>query len=238
MNDAPDTGPTRPHDDKIHSKADDDAWMRRFQAGDGDAFDVLFVRHAKRLYLTLFALLGRDDQAMELAAQTWRWVQRRRDTYSGKPTFRSWLLAQAMRLRREQARSQSVTASQPGEPRPVTDGASLLCALHDLPDSYREALVLHRYAELSFAEIAEVLGASEEAVQKRAQQGESLLVQAVGSLPDGALLPVEATALDRMARAVLPNRDSPKHPFRALSLLLSCVVLGLGLALLLVRLHR
>ena len=182
--------------------------------------------------------MGQEDQATEVASQTWCWVQRRRGTYRGKPAFRSWLFAQAMRLRREQARSQSVTASQPGEPRPVTDGASLLRALQDLPDSYREVLVLYRYAELSFAEIAEVLGASEEAVQKRAQQGESLLIQAVGSLPSPSLLPVDGTALDRMARAALPDRVPPKPAFRSLSLLLSCVVLGLGLALLLVRLHR
>jgi RNA polymerase sigma-70 factor (ECF subfamily) len=56
-------------------------------------------------------------------------------------------------------------------------------ALDQLPDSYREVIVLHRWQELSFAEIAKVLGSTEGAVKLRAHRGYLALRKALGVLP-------------------------------------------------------
>jgi len=216
----------------------DEALMRLYQAGDSDAFDRLFVRHARDLYLALCGLLGQEDPALDLSRQTWQQVHRRRHSFDGQQSFRSWLYAQAAQLRREQARAPSVTASQPGEPQPVTDTASLLRALHGLPASYREALVLHRYVGLSVLDIATALGASEQAVQQRVRQGEQLLLQTVGVVPSKALLTVAPETLDQIARSVLPVVCRSKPSALPVSWVLSGLVLGLGLVLLFVRLHR
>ncbi len=44
-------------------------------------------------------------------------------------------------------------------------------ALAKLPDSQREAIVLHRFEGFSFKEIAELLGVTETAVKVRAHRG-------------------------------------------------------------------
>ena len=216
----------------------DDALMRRYQDGDSDAFDQLFIRHARDLHIALCGLSGRQEAAAGLSIQTWQRVCRLRHAFDGTQPFRSWLFSHATYVRREQARPQSVTASQPGEPRPITDGASLLHALCALPDSYREVVVLQRYVGLTHAEIASVLGASEEAVLLRGRQGEQLLVQSHGEVPSKSLISVMPTTLDHIARSILPIVSQPRPSPVPLSLVLSCLVFGLGLVLLLVRLHR
>ena len=48
---------------------------------------------------------------------------------------------------------------------------SVQAALRLLPAAYREVIVLHRWHELSFPEIAEILGTTEGAVKVRAHRG-------------------------------------------------------------------
>lgn len=48
-------------------------------------------------------------------------------------------------------------------------------AMVALPDSYREAFVMHRFKELSYKEIAEVLDVSPQTVAYRIQQALKLL---------------------------------------------------------------
>ena len=48
-------------------------------------------------------------------------------------------------------------------------------AMAALPDSYREAFVMHRFKELSYKEIAEVLDVSPQTVAYRIQQALKLL---------------------------------------------------------------
>ena len=44
-------------------------------------------------------------------------------------------------------------------------------ALRALPHEYREVIVLHRWHELGFAEIASILGTTQGAVKARAHRG-------------------------------------------------------------------
>lgn len=209
----------------------DEELMRRYQQGDSDAFDALFVRHARVLYSALCCLLTDEDRAVTVASQAWQDVHRQRGSYRPAQSFRSFLFALAAQRRRAVEREQSVSASQPGEPRPVTDQASLLAALRSLPDSYREVLVLQRCVGLSIAEVATVLGATEAAVQKRAGAGEDQLAQSGVQLPALAGLPVNPSALDHIARAVLPSVEGAGRPAVPAALWLSGLLLCLGLLL-------
>jgi RNA polymerase sigma-70 factor (ECF subfamily) len=216
----------------------DEALMRLYQGGASDAFNRLFVRHTRDLYLVLCSLLGNTEPARELSSQTWRQVHRLRHSFDGKQPFRSWLFGLAVGLRRAQARAQSVTASQPGEIPAVTDSASLLQALRALPESYREVWVLHHYAGLRCPEIARALGASEQAVQQRFEQAERLLLASPAGVPSRALLAVAPATLDEIARAILPVVSQPRATTWPSSLVFSCLLFGIGLVLLFVRLHR
>lgn len=223
----------------------DEALMQRYRDGDSDALRALFRRHARQLQTFFLCTQKGAEQADELSQKTWLRLHHDRREYASGAPFLPWLYSFAVQLRRDSVRQEVVQASQPGASRSVTDGPSLLRALHDLPDSYREVVVLHRLVGLSYPQIAKALGATEPAVQQRAQQGYEQLAgsstqtdgdaetrgQAVFdlSLLDGV---VAATPLEQSAWALLPvvarelTPHSPPWPlFAAFVVLISVVAL-------------
>lgn len=168
--------------DENLQRASDEELMRRYQDGEVACLQLLFARHARRLTAFFWCMFGDLAQAAELSQRTWLQLHRNRKSFAKSPAaqppaatgaerFVTWLYGQAVQLRRESARAPVVQASQPGAARAVTDAASLVRALHDLPDSYREVVVLQKLVGLSSSEIAAVLGATEPTVEQRAQQG-------------------------------------------------------------------
>jgi RNA polymerase sigma-70 factor (ECF subfamily) len=228
--------------------ADSDAsLMQRYRDGDSDALRGLFRRHARRLQTFFLCTQKSAEQAEELSQQTWLRLHRDRRGYTPGTPFLPWLYAIAVQLRRDSVRQPVVQASQPGAARAVTDGPSLIRALQDLPDSYREVVVLHRLVALSYPEIAQALGATESAVQQRAQQGYEQLAEssqaAAGTSDappeqrgqavfDPSLLDavVALAPLEQNARALLPvvaRELTPRHlpwPIYAACLFLLSVV--------------
>lgn len=221
----------------------DEALMQRYRDGDSAALRDLFQRHARRLQTFFLCTQKSAEQADELSQKTWlRLHQDRREYAMGAP-FLPFLYAVAVQLRRDSVRQEVVQASQPGASRSVTDGPSLLRALHDLPDSYLEVVVLHRLVGLTYPQIAKALGATEPAVQQRAQQGYEQLAsssqktdgdveQRGQAVFDPSLLDtvVDATPLEHSARALLPivarelTPHRPPWPLYAAFLLLFSVV--------------
>ena len=55
-------------------------------------------------------------------------------------------------------------------------------AISELPDEYREALLLRCQGSLSFADIGEVVGAQEDTVRWRVYKARQLLLQSLGNL--------------------------------------------------------
>jgi RNA polymerase sigma-70 factor (ECF subfamily) len=149
----------------------DEELMRRYQAGERAAFELLFIRYAATVQAFLFHTTFQTALSDELALKTWQAVHQQRRGFSPEQRFRPWLLGLAAHARREAiARAQG--DHEPAPPPPVPDGATpLVRALVALPDSYREVIILHRTGALSCAEIARVLGATEAAVKARACQG-------------------------------------------------------------------
>jgi len=73
---------------------DDDQLMRAYAAGDADAFDRLYRRHAGPLYRFLRRLLGREGSAAvdEVFQDTWQRVIQARERWSPQgASFRTWL---------------------------------------------------------------------------------------------------------------------------------------------------
>lgn len=216
-------------DDENLRQDSDEELMRRYQDGEAACLQQLFARHARRVTAFFWCMFGDLAQAAELSQRTWLRVHRNRKTFaktplllqsssSASPTttkgdgserFVTWLYSQAVQLRRDSARAPVVQASQPGAARAVTDAASLVRALHDLPDSYREVVVLQSLIGLSLAEIAAVLGATESTVEQRLQQGYEQLA-ASDPNSDGAALDKQAIGKalispELLDRAILPK---------------------------------
>jgi RNA polymerase sigma-70 factor (ECF subfamily) len=143
--------------------------IRHAQAGDRNAFDVLYERHANRIY-ALCLRMARDGVAAERFTQDAfvRAWQRLR-TFRGDSAFTSWLHRLAVNVvledaRREKRRADRVTFGyQPDDLHAARTSApearlDLERAIAALPQGARSVLVLHDIEGYKHNEIGEMLG--------------------------------------------------------------------------------
>lgn len=172
--------------------ASDDELMGRYAAtGERVSFEQLFMRYAGRLHAYFVRNLGPGPHAQDLVQQTFLHVHRaRRDFRQGAP-FRPWVYTIAANLRRQHVRralrKPEAQLDPERHPEPsvspqassATDRA-VRRALDSLSESQREVVVLHWYQELSFPEVAQVVGASTSAVKVRAHRAYKKLRDILG----------------------------------------------------------
>jgi len=175
--------------------------MARIAKGDDDAFEILVNRHQISVLNLICRFIGDRTQAKDLAQEVFLRVWQSARSYEPKAKFTTWIyrvtanlclneLKSARRKRwfpfhrsdKDTENSVEETSSD-GSPtaedlllarersRQITD------ALQSLPSNQRMALVLKRYDDLSYQEIAQILGCSVSAV-------ESLLVRGKRNLQE------------------------------------------------------
>lgn len=156
--------------------------MDRFLDGDTRAFDALFARHASGLRAYLQRMTGNATAADDLTQTTFVSMVRGRGRFQRGARVKPWLYAIATNAARDWGRRtkfEKVTAegelpereAEPGVARDPGLEKAVKHALAQLPEAMREAIVLHRFEGLSFAEIAEHAGVTESAVKVRAHRG-------------------------------------------------------------------
>jgi RNA polymerase sigma factor (sigma-70 family) len=166
------------------TEEDDETLMRRYCEGDEQAFRALFARHGGHVYGYLHHCTVSRALAEDLSQQTWLHVHRGRRSFEPGARFLPWLYAIATNLRRDRARRdrrrpEDLTAdgapplacTEALSPAAQERAAAVRAALAEIPEDHREVIVLHRWHDLSFAEIAAVLGTTEGAVKLRAHRG-------------------------------------------------------------------
>ncbi|TNF24352.1 MAG: RNA polymerase sigma factor [Deltaproteobacteria bacterium] len=166
--------------------------MERYVAhGDRAAFEAIFQRYAKRLHGLFMRQVGSREAAGDLVQQTFLHFHRARADFKGGRKVRPWLYTIALNVRREHHRKKGrkpEVAHDPvvhGEPTvgPSTSTRTdrlVRRALAELSEQQREVIVLHYYEDLSFPEIADLLGASVSAVKVRAHRGYERLREMLG----------------------------------------------------------
>lgn len=156
--------------------------MERFIDGDAAAFDALFSRHAGTVRSYLQRLTGSAAVADDLTQLTFLSVVRSRGRFQRGAKVKPWLYAIATNAARDQGRrskfesvtDEGVVPDTEGEAPQLRDPGlekAVKHALAQLPEAQREAIVLHRFEGLSFAEIAQHAGVTESAVKVRAHRG-------------------------------------------------------------------
>jgi len=166
--------------------AEDVRLMQLVGGGDTTAFEELIERHQSLVTGTVARMLGSNSDVEDIAQQVFIRVWKSARRYVPRAKFTTWLLKITRNLvfnelRRAKRRGHVSLQSEPGvEDTPLRDetnpapDASLLEselqraieeAIVQLPKSQRMALVLRRYEQLSYEEIAEVLGLSVPAVK-------------------------------------------------------------------------
>jgi RNA polymerase sigma-70 factor (ECF subfamily) len=170
----------------LNDDADDVRLMQLVSGGDTAAFEILVERHQRLVIGTVAKMLGNNSDVEDIAQHVFVRVWKSAKRYVPRAKFTTWLLKITRNLvfnemRRQRRHSHVPLQSEPGEEeRPVKDehaaspDAALLeqelqgtidAAIARLPESQRMAVILRRYEELSYEQIAEVLDQSVPAVK-------------------------------------------------------------------------
>jgi RNA polymerase sigma-70 factor (ECF subfamily) len=163
----------------------------RCQAGDEQAFAHLFREFSQRTLTYLGGLLG--DAADDIQQEVWLAVYRGIRTLSNPGAFRTWLFRttrhRAIDFLRRQKREQelifdaaqevAVTGEVVDESARDLDDAALTAALAVLPAAQREVLLLRYRDDLSYTEIAQVVGCSIGTVRSRLHHAKQRVLESI-----------------------------------------------------------
>jgi RNA polymerase sigma-70 factor (ECF subfamily) len=173
--------PARSGDD-----AEDIRLMRLVAGGDTAAFEALIERHQALVAGTVARMLGSNSDVEDITQQVFIRVWRSAGRYVARAKFTTWLLKIARNLVFNEMRRTKrhphvpVQIDPEAEELPLKDettetpDATLLqaelqraieSAIKQLPETQRMALVLRRYEDLSYEEIADILELSLPAVK-------------------------------------------------------------------------
>jgi RNA polymerase sigma-70 factor (ECF subfamily) len=160
------------------TNAGNDPLLRGLAAGDERAFAALYDQYGTRLYKTAFGILGRREDAEDAVQEVFTALVRSRKTLAAVNDLTAYLFSAlrraaarcAERRKREPASSQDVedieAKTDPNETNyPLAD--RLEQALQKLPEEQREVISLKIDGQLTFNQIAEVLGISINTVASR-----------------------------------------------------------------------
>ena len=166
------------------------------------AFEVLVDRYQHRLHGVMAHLIGSREEAEDLTQEVFLRVYRTRKGYRPRAKFSTWLFTIANNLAlnhlRGKGRNATVALASGGDSQELRPTADRLPsrevtpstqmrktelsdvvreALDELGEDQKMAVLLNKFEEMSYAEIAEVMGRSEPAIK-------SLLARARTNLRD------------------------------------------------------
>ncbi len=165
--------------------------MLDVKAGDEASFELLLQKYRTPLVNFLYRMVRDTAAAEDLAQEVFLRVYRARKKYAPNAKFTTWLFRIATNLalnalRDNRYRQMEVSLGQPAETedgdqpalelpdrRPgveqqllARDRAEMIRrAIHALPEKQRAAVLLHKYYELDYDEIARILECSESALK-------------------------------------------------------------------------
>ena len=164
-------------------QSDNDFLLSAVQRGDQKAFDTLFRRYYPMLCAYGHRFVELED-AEEIVEDSLLWIWENRETLVIESSLNSYLFK--MVYRRALNKLAHIDATQRADTRFYEEMQEMLQdtdyyqieelakriedAVAALPESYREAFVMHRFRDMSYKEIAETLGVSPKTVDYRIQQ--------------------------------------------------------------------
>lgn len=163
------------------SDPDDADLMLRLKRGDDSAFDDIVRRHQKNILNLVYRYLGDATHAEDVAQEVFLKVYRARTNYEPKAKFTTWLYRVTVNHCLNEIRSRKShparmdliddmieeSAGQEADERLRRQETqqAVKAAIDSLPEHQRMAVILARYEELSYEEIAETMGITLEAVK-------------------------------------------------------------------------
>ena len=156
---------------------------KRFREGDQDALRVIVERMQGPIYRLGLRMLGRAEDAQDLAQDAFVHAYERRERYDCERPFEPWFYRVASNLARERLRRHREILAGEYMPDKGTEAIAdkelvrqerwylVRLALQQVGSKYREVLGLRFESELSLAEIGNALGLSLGTVKSRLSRG-------------------------------------------------------------------
>ena len=168
------TGPTPPtklpRRDAGERRAEDDRLVARLRAGDPDAFEALYRRHASTIFGLALRMLQNRSDAEDLLQEIFLQAHDKLGSFEGRSAFGTWLYRLGVnrcldhlrsRSAKEQARTDPLTLAPAFPERRLPGGTRSLeleRAIGELPPSSRAAFLLHDVEGYEHKEVGEMLG--------------------------------------------------------------------------------
>ncbi len=186
----------------------DEELVARSMGGDLDSFNQLVLRWERPIYALAYRVIGREEDARDVAQETFLRAFRALGGFKGQAKFSSWLYRITLNLCRDWIRKERRTpVSQApegidiielaGEATPTETIEQLVGrkqlsravskAMASLPEDQRTAIILKEYHGLTFQEIADMLDCPLSTVKTRLYQGLSVVrkqLEQAGVRPD------------------------------------------------------
>lgn len=174
----------------------DEELVAQSQGGDLDSFNQLVVRWERPIYALAYRVIGREEDARDVAQETFLRAFRALKGFKGQAKFSSWLYRITLNLCRDWIRREKRTPlAQAPEGIDLIElagegtvsesieelvgrrelGRAVSKAMATLPEEQRTAIILKEYHGLTFQEIAELLDCPLSTVKTRLYQGLSVV---------------------------------------------------------------
>ncbi|SFD80704.1 RNA polymerase sigma factor [Spirosoma endophyticum] len=175
--------------------------MLQVKAGNMDAMSLLFERHNRPLFGFLFHMTNQREASEDMVQTVFYRMLKYRHTFTGDGEFRSWMYHLARNVLVDHSKQNKRSAHQydladiaekiGGGPaaderiQKEQELDALYGAMGKLSEENREVLVLSRFQELKYEEIARVLNTTEGAIKVRVHRAMNELRKIYLTLENG-----------------------------------------------------
>jgi RNA polymerase sigma-70 factor (ECF subfamily) len=176
----------------------DNELVKRVARGDDDAFKLLFERHHRLAWSVIYRQLGSVAASEDLVQEAFLRVYRAAPKYEPSAKFSTWFYTVVTNLclnyKRDRARDRlrlvggdeegesnaleqlaAVEPDEHGDDEAQKRTQAVQQAIAELPENQRMALILSRYEEKSYEEVAEILGVTVAAVKSLTSRARTTL---------------------------------------------------------------
>jgi RNA polymerase sigma-70 factor (ECF subfamily) len=179
----------------LSEPVDEEAFVRRLQARDETAFNELVVTYERRVFALVFRMLGRREEAEDLAQEVFVQVFKAIDQFRGDSKLSTWIYRIAVNLCKNRTKylarrhagseddvdamadraplstAKGVSVGDVGRPDELVEGMQLEVvvkrAIAQIDTDFRQVLILRDVEDMSYEEIAAVTGLAEGTVKSR-----------------------------------------------------------------------
>ena len=162
-----------------------------------DSMDRMYQKHSQMIYAFLLSRTGEAALAEELTQETFYQAVKSLNSFKGQSSASTWLCGIANNVwlshLRKQKRSGEIFSSDEDETCFASssaespedkfirkaDNLTLMQALHEIKEPMREVLYLRLMGELSFREIGQIMGQSENWARVTFYRGKKKLIEGV-----------------------------------------------------------